>query len=78
MFSYKMCVRSILYPQIPEPDVSILGIDIDPDGAYLAAVNSKVHVYSCVLYVTLSGVRFSLPPAAGDVLCVESLQWSGD
>lgn len=28
--------------QIPEPEVSILGIDIDPDGAYLAAVNGKV------------------------------------
>lgn len=37
-------VCSILYPQIPEPDVSILGIDIDPDGAYLAAVNSKVYM----------------------------------
>lgn len=71
---HKMWVCSILYLQIPEPDVSILGIDIDPDGAYLAAVNSKVH--SCVLYLTLWS---ELPLAStGDVLRVESLQWSGD
>lgn len=29
--------------QIPEPDVAIHSVHIDPDGAYLAAVNSKVH-----------------------------------
>ena len=29
-------------PQIPEPDVAIHSVDIDPDGAYLSAVNSKV------------------------------------
>ena len=28
--------------QIPEPDVAIHSVHIDPDGAYLAAVNSKV------------------------------------
>ena len=28
--------------QIPEPDVAIHSVNIDPDGAYLAAVNSKV------------------------------------
>jgi len=31
-------------PQIPEPDVAIHSIDIDPDGADLSAVNSKVRV----------------------------------
>ena len=47
-----------VYFQIPEPDVSIMGIHIDPDGVYLAAVNSKV---STGLVSRVSGVLESLP-----------------
>ena len=43
----------VVFKQIPEPDVSILGIHIDPDGAYLAAVNSKVHLFTNAFSLTV-------------------------
>ncbi len=39
-----------LFSQIPIPDVAIHSLHIDSDGAYLAAVNSKVRQYwSCIV-----------------------------
>ena len=49
--------------QIPEPEVAIHGIHIDPDGAYLAAVNSKVR--QCCR-------DYEMVVIIGGVLCVGS------
>ena len=38
----RWCYTKKIHFQIPEPDVAIHSLNIDPDGAYLAAVNSKV------------------------------------
>ena len=43
---HQPCVVCIaVFIQVPEPDVSINSVDIDLDGAYLAAANSNGKIY---------------------------------
>lgn len=59
--------------QIPEPDVAIHSVHIDPDGAYLAAVNSKVYTLNLIIKTNLHASIFIIH--SGHLLCVELVQW---
>ena len=57
--------------QIPEPEVAIHSVHVDPDGAYLAAVNSKVRpIVIAMFFVCFSCVSHGSVPCVCVHVCV--------